>query len=374
MFENRVNSMSDSASNFVQGDSESQEKEKTEVIIRVLPQDSNTFHNLLWKSVKVKKSLDEICHSVELKLPFSERNKIKRHDKIEVRVFNKNYTASNKRPRLTTVFIDEITDLATAKERSLVVIGRSPARDIIDSTWTETLLGSTSFEKIVRNIGEKFNIPLALFPRNLETQPVFSFSWDSESPWTKLLAEADNQGLIFTSNEAGALCLWKVAGEKRSEGFFLGLEENENKIKNVRSVQTVENGAGQFNTYVVIGGANKAIEIDDTCKNNRVLTINLTDLIVFPETLKRRAKTELRRRQEIRTIVSVSGWGLDDYQLQKLGCTEEKEVFWNPNFLIPVKIPSSNLNGNYLISQVEYNADPSTFSCDITLVKREAYL
>ena len=327
----------------------------------------NNFKELLWLKVKVKKSLDEICHSVELELPISERSKIKKHDKIEVRVFNSNYTASFGKPRLTTVFIDEITDLTDKGKKSLSVIGRSPARDIIDSTWSETILGSASLEDIAKRIADKFNIPLKRMPADSEpTNPVFSFSWENESPWTKLLSEADNQGFVFTSNEAGGLYLWKVATGLR-EGFFL--EEG----KNIRNVQTTENGAGQFNTYVVRGGGNEAIEIDNTCRNNRVLTIVLTDLIVFEETLKRRALTEKFRRRENKTLVTVSGWGLSDPQLKALGSTEGKEVFWNPNFLIPVKIPSSNLNGNYLISQVEYNASPTTFSCDITLVNPEVY-
>ena len=326
------------------------------------------FKELLWRKVKIRKSLDEICHSVELELPASERNKIKRHDKIVVRVFNPNYTDSDQKRRVTTVFIDEITDFVKPGQKSLTVLGRSPARDIIDSTWSDTILGSASFEDIAKKIADKFKIPLARMPKDSKpTDPVPSFSWENESPWTKLLSEVDNEGFIFTSNEAGGLYLWKVATGVRKEGFRLS------EGQNIRNIQTTENGAGQYHTYIVKGGGKEKKETDETCKNNRVLTINLTDLIVSEQVLKRRALTEKLRRQEIKTVVTVSGWGLSDHQLKALGSTGEKEVFWNPNFLIPVKIPSSNLDGNYLISQVEQIADQSSFTSDITLVNPKVY-
>jgi prophage tail gpP-like protein len=184
----------------------------------------------------------------------------------------------------------------------------------------------------------------------------------------QLIAEADNQGYIFTSNEAGDLYLWKVAAGIRDEGFSL------TEGSNIRNIQATENGAEQFHEYVVQGGGHPAARvIDPTCKNNRIMTVTLTDLIVSVETRRRRALTEMLRRRENRTIVTVSGWGLSDFKIQALGETIRKEVFWNPNFLIPVRIPSSGLNGNLLISQVEYTAEPASMATDLTLVNPEAY-
>jgi prophage tail gpP-like protein len=249
-----------------------------------------------------------------------------------------------------------------------MVIGRSPARDIIDSTWSGMILGQQNLEAVANKAAEPFGIQVQRMPTNSpETGPVYSFSWENESPWQKLITEADNQGYIFTSNEAGNLYLWKVAEGLRDEGFTLG------EGSNIRSIQTTENGAGQFHEYVVRGAGEEARQTDAACKNNRVMTINLTDLVVSEETLRRRALTEMLRRRENRTTVTVSGWGLSDIQIQNLGETIRKEVFWNPNFLIPVKILSSGLDDNLLISQVEYGADASSMTAALTLVNREAY-
>jgi prophage tail gpP-like protein len=340
------------------------------IIIRAKPAGGKTFRELVWRKVKIKKSLDEICHSLELELPVSERHKIHKHDTVEVRYYNQYISESeqnNKMRRVTTVLVDEITDVTDIKQKSLTVIGRSPARDIIDSSWPDTIKGQT-LEELTLRIAKKFDILVARFPKDgPKTWPVNSFSWEDESPWTKLVNEADNQGYIFTSNKAGNLYLWKVASTPRREGFFL--EEG----KNIRNIQTTENGGGQYHEYVVKGAGRKAIQIDGTCKNKRVLTINLTDFSVSEESLRRRALTEMLRRRENRTTVTVTGWGLTDRQIQALGNTFEKEIFWNPNFLIPVSIPSSGLNDNLLISEVEYEADASVMICTLTLVNREAY-
>jgi prophage tail gpP-like protein len=340
----------------------------SKVIVQAAPSGGGPFQELVWKRIKIRKSLDEICHYMELELPVSERDKIHKHDKVEVRYFNEFIKDSDQRRRVTTVMVDEITDVTDTAQKGLLVIGRSPARDIIDSSWGGVILHQQTLEYVAGKVAEPFGIKVQRMPTDgPETGPVFSFSWENESPWQKLIAEADNQGYIFTSNEAGNLYLWKAAAGLRDEGFFLG------EGSNIRSIQTTENGAEQFHEYIVKGAGKEARQIDSACKNNRIMTINLTGSIVSEETLRRRALTEMLRRRENRTTVTVSGWGLSDGQIQALGETVRREVFWNPNFLIPVKIPSSGLDANLLISQAEYQADAASMTAALTMVNPEAY-
>jgi prophage tail gpP-like protein len=356
----------------------------SQVIVLAEPSGGGGFQKLVWRKIKIRKSLDEICHSMELEVPASERNKIHKHDKVEVRCYNQYISESEKngqKRRVTTVMVDEITDVTDTNRKGLLIVGRSPARDVIDSAWGDMVLQQQNLEKIANDIVSPFLDAVGIEEFEFkgrphvtrmptdgpETDPVFSFSWDYESPWQKLVAEADNQGYIFTSNEAGNLYLWKVAEERRSEGFSLS------ERINIRDIQTTENGAEQFHEYVVSGAGKEARQTDLTCKNKRKMFIKLTDLVVSEENLRRRAMTEMLRRRENRTTVTVSGWGLSDSQIKALGDTYQKEIFWNPNFLIPVNIPSSGLNGNLLISQVEYQADESSTTAALTLVNPEAY-
>jgi prophage tail gpP-like protein len=339
----------------------------------VIVQNATTGKELVWRRIKITKSLDDICHTLEAELAPTERILVHKHDKIEVRFQNQYVTDSREEGgrRVTTVLVDEVMPDVDESRHSVSVIGRSPARDIIDSSWTGMLTNMT-LREITRAIGGKFGINCHTFPTNKPdpTEKVLLFLWKDESPWTKLIEEADNQGYILTSNEAGNLYLWKVASSNRSEGFNL------TEGANVKTIRWAENGAEQYHEYIVsCAFIDPPIKvIDNTCKTNRVLTINLTNPGIDERKIRRRAETEMRRRKADKLLTTVSGWGLTDEQIKRLGTTAEKEIFWIPNALIPVKIPSLGLNRSLLISEVEYEASPDTMMTTLTLVNREAYL
>jgi prophage tail gpP-like protein len=338
---------------------------------RIIVKNASRGTELLWRHITVKKSLDNICHTLELEIPASERTNIRKHEKIEVRYENPLVKDSGGKRLVTTVRVDEITAGADTVKHSALVIGRSPARDIIDSTWSGFLFNMTLYE-IAKNIGAKFGITCVCIPTNRGdfTDKVSVFSWQNESPWTKLITEADSQELILTSNEAGGLYIWRPeATVRREEKFHL------TEGVNIKSVEWKENGAEQYHEYIVNGGASEASVIDTTCATNRVLTIDLTNPVIEPEKLRRRAETEMRRRRENRITVSVSGWGLTDTQIKDMGAvTSGKEIFWVPNLLIPISMPSLGLRANLLIAEIEQEADREIMSSTITLVNREAYL
>ena len=337
---------------------------------RIIVKNATSGKELLWRHIKIKKSLDNICHTLELEIPASERTKVHKHEKIEVRYENSFVRDSGGKRLVTTVRIDEITASAEITKHSVMVIGRSPARDIIDSTWSGVLINMTLYE-ITKNIADLFRIACINIPTNRgdPTEKVNIFSWENESPWTKIITEADCQGFILTANEAGDLYIWQPEDMVRDEGFCL------TEGKNIKSIDWKENGAEQYHEYIVNAAGRDVSVIDNTCNNNRVLTIDLTNPIIEPEKLRRRAETEMRRRKENRVTVSVSGWGLTDKQIKNLGTvTERKEIFWVPNLLIPVSMPSLGLQANLLIAEVEMEADVEIMSSTITLVNREAYL
>ncbi|MDR2079262.1 MAG: hypothetical protein LBP74_06050 [Treponema sp.] len=337
---------------------------------RLIVKNATSGTELLWRHINIKKSLDNICHTLELEIPASEHSKVHKHEKIEVRYENSHIKDSGGKRLVTTVMADEITASADVSKHSVLVIGRSPARDIIDSTWSDFLMDMTLYE-ITKKIGDKFGITCTNIPTNRgdPTTKVMVFSWENESPWTKLITEADSQGFILTSNEAGGLYIWQPEGTVRQEGFHL------TEGRNIKTIEWKENGAEQYHEYVITGGYGDPVSvIDNTCNNKRILTIDLTNPGVEPSKLQRRAQTEMRRRRENRTTITVSGWGLTDMQIKNLGTTNGKEIFWVPNLLIPIRMPSLGLSDNLLIAEVEQEADQETMSSTITLVNREAYL
>jgi prophage tail gpP-like protein len=341
---------------------------------KVIVKNATTGQELLWRSIKIRKSLDEICHTLELETPPCERLKVRRHHRLEVRCKNNLVNDSGGERCVTTVLVDEVTANADTGKHSVTVFGRSPARDIIDSAWSDLDddydYNNGKLGEIVKYIGKKFNINCSVFPTNKpdSSDYVSYFTFENESPWTKLTDEADQQGFIFTSNEIGNLYLWRVAAVNRKEPFHI------TEGVNVKSVKWTENGSEQFHEYVIRGGGEEFRAIDNTCPGGRVLTIDVTDPFVTETELEGRAKTEMKRRKETKTTVTVPGWGLTDDQIKRLGDTNGCEIYWVPNILIPVKVPTLGLDANLLISEVEYAATAETVSCDVTLVNREMYL
>jgi prophage tail gpP-like protein len=191
---------------------------------RLIVQNATSDKELLWRHIGVKKSLDDICHTLTLEIPASERTKVHKHEKIEVRYENGLVKDSGGKRRVTTVRVDEVTAGADISKHSVVVIGRSPARDIIDSTWggyNDGLLLNNTLFQITKHICGKFGIICGIIPQNRGdiTTPISVFTWENESPWSKLITEAGSQGFILTGNEAGDLYLWKAG--IRHEGFHL---------------------------------------------------------------------------------------------------------------------------------------------------------
>lgn len=340
----------------------------SEIFLTCTPSSGGKARRLVWKSIRLRKSLDEICHSLEAVLPYAERANINKHDTVQVRYKNPYITDNDGERPVSTLYVDTVDDSTDTQEKSITVIARSPARDIIDSQWSDRISGSPDLLTVVQTISKRFGIQAMHMPTNQNgTKAVYSFSWENESPWAKLLTEADAQGYILTSNQIGNLYLWKPATGVRKEGFML------TEGVNVKSVRNSDNGSEQFHEYVVKCCGKEGTAVDSTCRNKRILTINLSEFIMDQEKLNRRARTEMLRRREKKITCTVAGWGLTDRQIRNLGSTFQKEVFWETNFLIPVKLPSSGIDANMLVSQVEYSADASSVSCDITLVNPEAY-
>lgn len=316
-------------------------------------------------SLNIRKSIDEICHYVDIKIPFSERIKINKHDKIKIMYYCEYFTKSKTRP-ITTLLVDEITTTINQSSKSVSVIARSPARDIVDSSYSDTI-SSMSLLNVVKQIAQKFNVAAEHYPTKVDASPpVDSFNFENESPWSKLLNIAENNNYAVASSQVGNLYVWKKNQRIMSLPFHKLVEG-----QNVKSVQYTENGAYQYCNYVVKGNSNDATSTDATINSKRCCCLVMTDSYISQVELENRAKSEMRKRKCNTLILTVPGFGLLDEQIKKLATTEKTEVFYEANQSIPVIIPSLNIKKNMVIKDVEYNLSNEDFSCNLTLVEPE---
>lgn len=339
--------------------------------VYITPLDGSPTFSPRWSRVYVRKSLDEICSYIEVETSPLDRSRIHTHDKIQVRYWN-DYMLRQPDPKnqtrpVATCFIDEIDLEVSAKRRSLVVNGRSSARDIIDSTWSGSI-SSAKLLAVVKEVAKPYGVKVWHMPTSSDgTKLVTDFSWENESPWQKLIQESDNQGYLINSNQLGELYVWPVATGSRPEPF--SLDEGRGTI----SIKDRESGAEQFNTYIFKGDSKEVTKYDTGCRTKRMLTVNLSDRTLDEAALQRRIQTEMLRRRNRRVTVGLRNWGLSEAILERMGNLKEKEVLWELNFFTPVKVPSLELNTSMLVSQVEYRADPKALTCDVQLSKAEAY-
>jgi hypothetical protein len=122
-------------------------------------------------------------------------------------------------------------------------------------------------------------------------------------------------------------------------------------------------------------GNEKSVTVEDgKCRPGRILTVNLTDPNLTEDKLKRRVLTELRRRRSRRPSVTVQSWGLSESQIRRIMPLGTQQIFWDVNYLTPVKLPLLEIDCNLITSSVEYVADAKETRCTIELANREEYL
>jgi len=324
-----------------------------------------------WTSLVGRKSLDELCHYIEIETDVADRKRIAKHMKFGIyysRTVNKGLSIVRK-PVLTGL-VDNVDLESSSKRSSFKFNGRSAARNIVDSKWSDTIKGKTLFG-VVKAIGSKFGIECAMLGtgRTDTTAVIEEFAFENESPWELVQQEAANQGFLVTSNQIGGLYVWKLASGQNEWGFTV--KEGEN----ITSFKDSESGSNQFYKYILKADGIQEEGKDDTCLDTtRVLTLNLPDRDMKKEKLKRRVETEIRRRRERRISVGLASWALPSELIEANSKRPGgNEIFWELNFLTPVQIPTLGIKDNLITSQVEYRADKASMSCDVQLSNPKEY-
>ena len=124
----------------------------SEVVVAVWVASEKQYITIPYKRVMVRKSLDEICHYVEVELTDSELKYVHKHGTLQVRLVSQYITEGKMEyvgrygyHPVTTVYIDEVSTTYEDNKKTITAIGRSRARDIIDSNWSGCIQDSQRF-------------------------------------------------------------------------------------------------------------------------------------------------------------------------------------------------------------------------------------
>ena len=328
-----------------------------------------------FQRLNIRKSLDDICHSLEMDVSANVVWNIHKHDILKVRC-----TLDGVEQLLTTVEVDDIERLLNAQGKSYRIMGRSQARNLIDSSYSGQLRQLT-LSQLCQRICKDFQIPFKSWVA--KTDLIESFEWENESVWQKLLSQVVAQQCLLYSSQSGGLYLNRVSGRARPEGFVL------QQTQNIEEVNKREAGRDQYQNYLVIGENGKGRARDATCSRPRTLTLNMSDSTMSEQDLQRWATVQMQRRRGVELQVKLPGWGLDRQKLEVVkrraaasdmtGDKKKKlwgfEIFWGVNFYTMVDLPDYGFEKKYLLTTaVEYSVESDKISCNVTLKDRENYL
>lgn len=320
-----------------------------------------------YTSLKVRKSIDEMCHTAEIACPLTELKKVKKHDVINIKMVMWNKDERN----VTTTLIDDISATLNNTQKQMTIMSRSFARDIVDSSDSGRIEGGTLVE-VVKNIAQKYNKKIAVehYPTKIDASPqIASFTWENESVWQKLLTVAENNSYSIASNQASGLYVW----EKKQ---YLSSIPNHQLVEgvNIKSASLNKRGFEQFNCYRIKGNYAVSEKKDSSCDTKRVFTLFFTDENISAAELERRALSEIARRKTDELSISVHGWGMHEKEIEKLKIMNDSliEVFYEPKQKIKVKLPSFDINSEKVIKSVELILSNNEYSANLILVDEGA--
>ncbi len=265
-------------------------------------------------------------------------------------------------------YVDDRELDTTATSRALSYTGRDRAADLVDCSavldrWTFRNLTLADF---VRALAEPFDVKvtvqtgLALERKSkIVVQP-------GDKVYDVIMRETAEAGVLLVSDGAGGLVMTR-AGATRAAGLVEGV--------NVIAARSKFSAAERFRRYVVV---TQAAGTDEAYGDATRIQAEATDLAVRASRVllirpdkggsvddaRRRADWEARIRAARADSVSVTvrGWRQPDGEI------------WPVNAIAPVKCPrSAGVDGDMLISQVDYAIDREGTLSVIRLVRPDAF-
>jgi prophage tail gpP-like protein len=325
-----------------------------------------------WKSIRVTRSIESLAGSFALDVSDRWANQdepwpIREEDPCQIAIDG---------TVVVDGFVDKRSQSISATSRALSYSGRDRAGSLVDcsaivsggatagSKWTFYNVDVAQFTAAV---AKPFGIRVSVQPGlKLPKVPVLALH-PGETAYESIKRAAGDDGVLVVSDGAGGIVITR-AGASRAAALLQG--------DNVLSASVEYDGAERFHRYIIATqvpgtdeAAGEATQIQGQAldlgvrRTERVLLIR-PDKGYSAADARRRADWEARTRaaRAEKVSVSVQGW------YQRAG-----GALWTPNANTLVSIPSIGVNGNMVISQVEYSIGDGGQITQLSLVRPDAF-
>jgi prophage tail gpP-like protein len=319
-----------------------------------------------WKRVRITRSIESISGSFELDVSDrwagqDEPWAIAEEDACTVEIDGQ---------VVIDGFVDRRSLSLSGNQRALSYSGRDRAAALVDCS---AILDSWTFRKtgileIARKVAAPFDIEVTVQDGlSLPAPPAKLVINPGDTAFQVIARAAETAELLAVSDGAGGIVLTR-AGTGRAAALVQG--------QNVKSASVDYDATERFRSYIVatqFGGSDDTSGADTTARATatdegvrrtaRVLHVR-PDGVVSKESARRRGDWEARiRAARAETVtVSVHKWTQPDGEL------------WPINALVSVRIPSIGVDGDMLITQVEYSlGDGDGETTQLRLVRPDAF-
>jgi prophage tail gpP-like protein len=311
-----------------------------------------------WKSIRVTRSIESMSGSFALEVSDRWANQevpwpIAEWDACRVQIDGETVIDG---------YIGKRGQSLSESARGLSYTGRDRAGQLVDCSarlpkWTYR---NVTLEEFARTLAAPFDVTVSVQPGLVLKRQAKIVVNPGDSPFKMIQDNTSTDGVIVVSDGAGGIVITR-SGTDRAFPLLQG--------KNVKAADIEYNGDERFHRYVVmtqIAGTDQvfgngtrihAEAIDEGVKlASRVLVIR-------PEKGYDRADAQRRADWEARIRaakaetgnVTVQGWRQSS-QPGGLAGSRRGEL-WRPNMITYVRIPSIGIDGDMLISQVDYAVD-----------------
>lgn len=315
-----------------------------------------------WKSLAITRSLESIADTFELSLtdhwPADSAPKPIRMGKPCIVKIN-NET-------VITGYVDDVIPDYDANQHRLTVTGRSKAADLIDcSVMDNTVFKGKTFLDVARHVCKPYGITVttevlvgAPYANKHSVEP-------GETAFEFLDRLARMRALRMVSTPDGNILITRTGSERVGTPLVLG-----GNIKSARGHFTLRDRFSRYDVYSqqdtddftfgkAANGSFGTFE-DTLVRRYRPTVIQATN--ITPDECKRQAQwhcnTRFGRSQSI--VYTVLGW-------------QHKGGLWQPNKLVPVNDRYMVIDGDRLISAVNYLLDEDGERTELEVMPPEAF-
>lgn len=331
-----------------------------------------------WKSIRVTQSIENLAGSFALEVAdrWAWQNEIwpiQEEDACRVEMVDRE---SGRTQPVIDGFIDERDLSLTDKALSLSYSGRDKAAALVDCSMTvegASVTGhkwtyrNVDIEQFAREIADQFDIRVSVQPGLVLKKDPLLVAHPGESGFEAIKRAAGSAGVLVVSDGSGGIVITR-AGTARASALIQGF--------NVQAAAVKYDGKDRYRRYLIssqIPGTDDAYgDATSVLAEAQDLGVKRTDriLVIRPEKAmnaadaKRRGDWEARiRAAKAATVtVTVKGW-----------TQPHSNELWPLNALTWVQVPRIGIDGDLLISQVEFTIGPDGQSTQLRLVRPDAF-